>query len=243
MESWSSPLPPGVLPEAGEVHVWRLALDWPGPEIDRWRRWLSGDERGRADRFVRAEDRVRFAAGRGQLRAVLGRYLGREPGAVAFRYGPHGKPELDEIGPLRFNLSHSHALALLAVALDCRIGADIEWMRPMREWEGIVGRFFSARERAEFFALPEGPRMAAFYNGWTRKEAYLKALGSGLAAPLDRFSVNLTPGEPARLVEIAGREEEAARWALHDLEPAPGYRGAVLVEGPAWQFRHFDPGA
>jgi 4'-phosphopantetheinyl transferase len=208
-------------------------LDQPASTVRRLGESLALDERERAGRFHFDRDRDRFIVGRGALRALLGRYLGMEPGRVAFRYGPQGKPALAEgagTSPLQFNLAHSQGLALLAIAEGRQIGIDVEVIRPVSEVDQLVGRFFSPRECAEFRRVAEGERLASFYRGWTRKEAYLKATGEGLATPLDQFDVTLAPGEPARLLDVAGRPSEVSRWALLDLDPGPEAIAALAVE-------------
>jgi 4'-phosphopantetheinyl transferase len=198
---------------------------------------LSPDEKARAGRFVFARHQRRFAAGRGALRAILGGYLDRAPARLRFEYGPHGKPSLaapEAESGLRFNLSHSQGLALVAVTRFRELGVDVEEVRPLVDAQPIAARCFSAEENRVFLGVPAADRLAVFFNCWTRKEAYLKALGDGLARPLDTFDVTLRAGEPARLVRVRGDEEEAARWSLRALEPAPGFVGALSVEGQDW---------
>jgi 4'-phosphopantetheinyl transferase len=163
------------------------------------------------------------------------------PEAVRFRYGPRGKPMLDaEDGLLRFNLSHSGDLALVAVSLGRDIGVDVERVRPDRDLERIATRFFSAAEVAALLALPRAERAGAFYRCWTRKEAYIKALGDGLAIPLDSFDVAFAPGATAALLASRLDSAEARRWSMAALEPGPGYAGAMVVEGDGWTMRCYE---
>ena len=157
---------------------------------------------------------------------------------MRFVYGPHGKPELASDGGetgLRFNVSHSHGLALYAITRHREIGVDVERIRPEVASETIAEHFFSPREVAVLRALPATLQATAFFACWTRKEAYIKARGDGLSLPLDQFAVSLAPGEPAALLYTAWDAQEAARWALHDLASGPGYRAAVAVTGHDWQ--------
>jgi 4'-phosphopantetheinyl transferase len=131
---------------------------------------------------------------------------------------------------VRFNLSHSDGRAIYAVTLGREVGIDIERVRPLDDHQSIANRFFSSRERVAIRALPETERVQAFFSCWTRKEAYVKAVGDGLHAPLDRFHVSVGPGEPAKLLEIEDDPGGASRWWMHALEPEPGYVGAVVVE-------------
>ena len=136
---------------------------------------------------------------------------------------------------LRFNVSHSQGLAVVAVTRHREIGVDVEEVRPLPDAQPIAERCFSGEENRVFLGVPAADRLAAFFNCWTRKEAYLKALGDGLARPLDAFDVTLLTGEPARLLRVKGDEREAARWSLRALYPALGYVGALVVEGHGWE--------
>ena len=207
------------------------------------RHTLTTDECQRAERYVFEKDRTHFAVARGLLRVLLGRYLRQEPQHLRFTYGPHGKPALaTDTGraPLCFNVSHSHGLALYAVTRGREVGVDVERIRPEIAQEKIAERFFSRREVTVLRALPTSLQAAAFFACWTRKEAYIKAKGEGLALPLGQFDVSLAPGEPAMLLRTAWDPQEAACWALQDLAPAPGYRAAVAVAGHDWRLTCWD---
>lgn len=221
-----------------DVHVWRVALDLGESVVQRLWQLLAPDERARAERYVFRKDRTHFLVARGLLRVLLGRYLRCHPQHLHFRYGPHGKPELaPDLGgdTLRFNVSHSHGLALYAITLARDIGVDVEHVRPGFAEEGIAERFFSPREVAVLRALPVTLQTMAFFACWTRKEAFIKARGDGLSLPLDQFDVAFAPGEPAALLSTAWDPHEAVRWTLRDLAPGPDYMGAVAVAGQAWQ--------
>ena len=199
---------------------------------------MTPDEISRAARFYFQRDHDRFIAGRGLLRAILSRYLAVAPGEIRFGYGPHGKPEL--VGPgqppaLFFNLSHSHNLALYAISAGPRVGVDIEYIRPDIEAEAIAESIFSPGEYAAIRALTGRPQLEAFYNCWTRKEAFIKARGDGVTYPLEQFDVSLTPGEPAALLRTRIDPQEALRWSLQALAPGPGYVAAVAAEGNGWR--------
>jgi 4'-phosphopantetheinyl transferase len=204
---------------------------------------LRADERQRAERYVFKKDRMHFVVARGLLRVLLGHYLRQEPQHLRFIYGPHGKPALatDPGGvDLRFNVSHSHSLALYAITRSREVGVDVERIRPKVVQEPIAERFFSPREVTVLRALPTPLQATAFFACWTRKEAYMKATGDGLTLPLDQFDVSLAPGEPAALLHTTWDPQEAARWALQDLAPAPGYRAAVAVAGHDWRLTCWD---
>jgi len=244
------PQPPGrVRLGQNEVHLWRASLDLPAAALAELAETLSPDERKRAARFRVPQVRDRFTAARGILRDILGRYLGRPASALRFGYREHGKPYL--LGApeedIRFNLSHSQGLALYGISRGKEIGIDMERVRQDREHERLARRFFSPGEAALLGSLPPEARVEAFFRCWTRKEAYLKARGEGLAIPLASFEVSLAPGEEAALLSVAGDSREAGRWSLCDVEPGPGYAAALAVEGSPLKLRPWDwrpaPGA
>jgi 4'-phosphopantetheinyl transferase len=223
-----------------DVQILYASLEQPATLVCQLAQVLSDDERGRAERFHFERDMRRFTVSHGLLRIILGRYLGVEPGRLCFHYGTHGKPYLSPRSvhlPLQFNLSHSHELVLYALTLDRQIGVDVEYVRPIQDMEQIAARFFSPPEYAALCSLPESQKLEAFFNCWTRKEAYIKAIGDGLVHPLDRFQVSLAPGEPARLLSVEGAPEEAERWVLRSLTPVHGYIAALAVEGSDWRLK------
>ncbi|HMF12553.1 MAG TPA: 4'-phosphopantetheinyl transferase superfamily protein, partial [Gemmataceae bacterium] len=220
---------------ADDVHVWRISLEIGDTILARLRETLAEDERRRADRYHFEKDRRHFLAGRGSLRAILAHYLERHPQAVRFVYTNYGKPQLTDDTSLRFNLTHSHGLALLAVTQGREIGVDLERIRDNLEGEQLAERFFSPREVAALRALSPELRREAFFHCWTRKEAYIKANGKGLSLPLDQFDVTLRPGEPAALLATQHAPDEARRWSMRHLVPDEGYVGALVVEGHSWR--------
>ena len=227
---------------SGEVHVWRASLEQPPRCLERLLGTFATDEKDRADRFHFDRDRHRFIAARGILRAILGGYLNMEPGELRFCYSDHGKPSLvREIAgdQLRFNVSHSHELALFAMAEGRDLGVDLEWIRPDVADEKIAERFFSAEEVDVLRRLPLEIQSDAFFNCWTRKEAYIKAIGEGLSMPLSRFVVSLAPGEPPALLSANGspNDDEVSRWSFRELFPGTGYKGAVVAEGRDWDLK------
>lgn len=229
---------PSAAVAADEIHVWRAELDQPEDVVERLSRALSPDEQERARRFLLERVRERFVVGRGLLRAILGRYLGREPQRLRFVYGERGKPALApaEATDLRFNVSHSGGVALFAVARACEVGVDVERLRPMPRAERIAERFFSPPEIEALAALPTARKVEGFFTCWTRKEAYIKARGDGLGHPLDRFAVTIAPDEPARLSAVGdGDASEVARWSLAGLPAGPGYVAALAACGRGWR--------
>lgn len=217
-----------------EVHVWRASLDLPASEVLDLHQTLTPDELQRAGRFRFRKDRDRFIAARGLLRAILGRYLNADPARLRFSYGPNGKPYLADttnVNGLAFNLSRRDGLALYAITSGREVGIDLERIRDDLEPEKIAERFFSPREIAALQAAPAHTRREVFFTYWACKEAFIKALGTGLSFPLDQFEVVSTTNRPEVLLSIEKDQEEAARWSLRTLPTDFGYVAALAVEG------------
>lgn len=211
-----------------------VRLDPDEATVQRCFALLSPDEAVRARRFLLPTHQRRYAVARASLRALLGAELGLAPEAVRFRYGEHGKPALapGPAGPdLGFNVSHSGELALIGLIRGAQIGVDIEAERDLTDQDALVRRYFSAAEIEDYFGLEPARRRAAFFNGWTRKEALVKALGQGLAFPLRAFDVTLAPGEAAALLRVQQIPGEHSGWCLAALEVAPGIAAAVATQG------------
>jgi len=217
-----------------QVDVWRTRLDVPPDDLARAALLLSGDERACAERYHFPIHRARYIAARGALRAILGDILAADPAGLRFVYGPHGKPALAAQSggaTLCFNVSHAGDLALVAVTERRRVGVDLEQARPDLAYLEIAERFFSPREVAALRALPPPRQQEGFLRCWTRKEAYIKALGVGLSLSLASFDVSLAPGDAPALLASRPDPHEAGRWSLHDLDAGPGYTAALAVEG------------
>jgi 4'-phosphopantetheinyl transferase len=237
---WHAP-PPQVNLSSDAAHVWLASFDQLAAQRDEFTQSLSNDELERAARFRLQQERDRFIATRGWLRLVLSKYLHREPARLAFGYNAYGKPALAARAQIAFNLSHSHEFVLLAIAPDRTVGIDLEYLRPIctEELAALAANFFSPAEQAAWQSLAPGEQRAAFFNCWTRKEAYVKARGEGLALALDSFDVAFRPGEQAALLAQRGDPQAAARWSLINLPAPPGYAAALAVEGLGWELRCF----
>jgi 4'-phosphopantetheinyl transferase len=224
--------PPRQLVLAGdEVHLWRVRLDVPDQERERLGHFLSNDELDRANRFHFTGDRERFIVTRGALRVILSGYQNMPPEQLAFGYSHYGKPILaSQPHQIEFNLSHSHTLLLVAVSAGRAVGVDLEYLRPLADFEGIAKSTFSASENEALVAVPERLRLKSFFTCWTRKEAFIKALGQGLSYPLNQFEVSLKPGEAAALLRVNNDPTATARWSMVALTPAPDYVGTLVVE-------------
>jgi len=219
----------------GEVHVWRVCLQQSCAAVQPLLNILSSDEQLRASKYYFQRDRERFVLTRGMLRIILSRYINLAPGQISFSHNQYGKPAISSAAknsPLRFNVSHSNRLALFAVMYEREVGVDLEWVRDDFASLELAERFFSPAEVTALRALPTGARTNAFFECWTRKEAYVKACGRGLSYPLHRFTVSLTPDTPAALLSTDDNPCEASRWSIINLCPAAGYRAALAVEAP-----------
>jgi 4'-phosphopantetheinyl transferase len=217
-----------------EVHVRIASLDCPQSEMKYFEKILAEDEIKRANRFHFKVDRERFVAGRGMLRVILSSYLGVPPREISFTYGSHGKPGLkrqDGQPAVEFNLAHSAGTAIYALTRDRSVGVDIESSQSDFPVEEVAKNFFSSSELAALQALPRKLRVEAFFKCWTRKEAFIKALGDGLSCPLADFDVSLAPGEPAKLLNVGWAPEETSRWCMEDIDAVPGFSGAMVFSG------------
>lgn len=206
-----------------DVHVWAVPLLG---SAERYSVLLTPEERERASRFRVVDHRRRYAIAHGALRAILAGYLGADPLAIPFRLTAAGKPALDGGEGLCFNLSHSAQLGLIAIA-GADVGVDLEKVRHLESLRGIAQRHFSRSECEALEALSEPDLLLGFYRCWTRKEAYVKALGTGLTSALDVFDVAL--GDDAELLAVRDRQEDLANWSLRDASPGPDYVAAVAV--------------
>lgn len=228
--------PPANMPfPLDDVHLWSIPLIQPPHYFHILQTSLCDEETQRAQRFIFEEHRRRFIIGRGALRDILSRYLGISAAAIQFHYQATGKPKLADTclsrshPPLHFNLAHSDDRAICAVTCGRPVGVDIERLRPMPDACRIAQRFFCQREYDLLQTLSGEEQTIAFFNAWTRKEAFLKARGSGLAESLASVEVSLLPDEPARLVTIADVTHE--RWQLWAPPTRDEYVRALVVTG------------
>ncbi len=225
------------------VHIWRADLERSDSATKKYPGLLSLDERERAERFYFAVDRDRFIARRAILRCLLSEYLNNcAPEQIQFEYSAYGKPRLVEqsnSGRVYFNLSHSNGKALFAVSRQDMLGIDIEFMRDDRDLLAIAATAFSSYELQQLRSLPENLQKEAFFNGWTRKEAFIKATGKGLSFPLKNFDVSLVPDDSVKILRVAGVPEETFSWQLEDLPVEAGYKAALAVRIERRDMRFF----
>lgn len=225
-----------------EIHVWKASLDQPTSLIHTLGETLSMEEKNRAERFHFEQDRKRFIACRGILRAILAGYLTVDPNLVRFSYGKYGKPALSDTFKkerIRFNLSHSEGLALYVFTLKREIGVDIEHIQDIPEIERIADQFFSVSENFVFSALPENKKKRAFFKYWTSKESFIKAKGESLCFSLNKFEVSLALGEPVIIISNNDKPQQDCYWSLLELDPDPGFIATLAIQGKGWRLKYW----
>ncbi len=221
----------------GTVHLWRIPLDAHAEPADREFPVLSEDERARAARFHFPKDRRAYVIAHAALRMILVLYTGGDPAAMRFEVGRYGKPTLaGGLGP-RFNLTHSGALAVVGLSSDRELGVDVEWLREMSDLESIAARYFTPTERVALLNFPPAERGRAFLDGWTRKEAVMKALGLGVSQPPESIEVSLEPRNAA-LRSLDGLP--TPDWTLTAFASGSDYTGAVAMRGSRPDLTFYD---
>ena len=209
------------------VHVWSVQTQTSSDVAGRFEQVLVRDERNRASRFGTVHLQNSFVIARGTLRILLGSYMEVAPVSIEFKYGSKGKPTVAAPKCIDFNVAHSGGLTLFAFTAGCDIGVDVEQIREVPDLLGIADRFFCSEEAAELRSLTADQRARGFFHCWTRKEAYIKAIGAGLSAPLDSFRVTLQPSHNARFIHLDYGNSPALAWVIHDLQLATNYAAAL----------------
>jgi 4'-phosphopantetheinyl transferase len=212
------------------VNVWVRTLQASSAIESACYEVLTSEERERAARYRVGRPRNDFILTRGTLRSLLARYVGMTPQGLSFRYSEYGKPIVDGPFDLRFNVSHTDGLALIAFARTREIGIDVEKIKAAPDARKLAERFFSVREHHFLECLSGEELQVAFFRCWTRKEAYIKARGEGLSLPLHQFDVSVAPNESRALLATRPDPFEASRWILQDLPVSHGYVAALAVE-------------
>lgn len=227
---WLNP-PDNLILSDEEAHIWRADLEGNERFQDSFLKLLSPDEKNRARKFRFDKDRRNFIVARGILRSLIGQYLAINPEEVSFQYNEFGKPGIANNNTLLFNISHSHNIALFAFTNKYNVGVDVEFLNPNIEVKDIATNFFSTNEIMKLLALPEKQQALGFFNCWTRKEAFIKAVGEGLSFPLDQFEVSLEPGKPAKLLATDWDQKAVSKWTIHSMTPGANFVGSLAIEG------------
>ncbi len=197
-----------------------MHLDLSSRELQAYSLILDNYEQSRAQRFIRESDKMRYIAAHGQSRSIFSRYLGRDPRQIAIqRQGDFGKPILADHA-IYFNLSHSGCYALLALSLTDEIGIDIEQEREDKgSFSGIGNSVFSSAENKYIMALPKRKQQTAFFQCWTRKEAFIKAIGLGFSYDTRSFTVSIDPDKPDRFIHFEKKDYDIEKWKFFSFEP------------------------
>jgi 4'-phosphopantetheinyl transferase len=236
---WLHP-PDNLVLSDDEVHIWRADLDLIDSSLSTFLQLLSPDEKNRAQKFRFAGDRRNFIAARGILRAMIGKYLKINPAEISFLYNEFGKPRIANSNPLHFNISHSQNMAVFAFTKRLNIGIDVEFVNPDVEVKEVAANFFSTNEVMNLLALPERQQTLGFFNCWTRKEAFIKAVGEGLSFPLNTFEVSLEPGKPAELLVTDWDPKAVSQWSMYSMAPGANFIGSLAIEGLVEQVKFWN---
>lgn len=227
---WLNP-PDNLILGDDEAHVWRTDLELNESLQNSFLKLLSPEEKERAQKFRFAHDRRNFIIARGILRSLISNYLQISPTAISFHYSKFGKPSIANHYSLQFNISHSQNVVLFAFTKKFIVGVDVECINPNIEIKDIARNFFSKNEIVNLLQLPEQEQALGFFNCWTRKEAFIKAVGEGLSFPLDKFEVSLEPNTPARLLATDWDPKAVAQWSMFSMSPAKDFVGSLVIEG------------
>jgi 4'-phosphopantetheinyl transferase len=238
---WDSP-PEDLELDAGYIDVWRTQIDLPEDEIDSYVATLSQEEQDRAARFTFPDKYEEYVVSRGLLRKALAHVLKQPATEFQFEYTDSKKPYL----PIKyanktvsFNISHSHGQALVAISLDRNIGIDIEKIRSDVEYEKLALRFFSEAEHHELMQISADERARSFFAIWTRKEAFVKAIGKGIAFGLSEFDVNISPEEPPVMLATRWNPEDVSLWSMATIDAENNFMATLATDGGEFQLRHW----
>lgn len=233
----SSPLNLKLSPDY--LDIWQVPLS-PSPRMDRYRALLSRDELDRCGRFKSEKRRREYTIIRGLLRLLIGRCMDVDPSTFEFAYTEHQKPYLPAASlgvPISFNITHSHNLALIALTLERMIGVDIEFIRHNVEFRKLAKRFFSKQESRALDAYDDTLLPAAFFACWTRKEAFVKALGDGIAFGLHDFTVSVDPRDREVALLTDRDSNESGKWSIINLDIVSDYAAAIAANGEKFKLR------
>ena len=227
-----------------DLHIWKSPLNIDVQRVQFLKSLLSTDETKRAERFYFDKDKEHFEVGRGILRVLLGNYLNINPKKIKFHYNQFGKPFITDQfknSKIQFNLSHSKDMLVLVFCKTANVGIDIEFMRTDFDLLRLARQFFSKREVKELISTPSNLLREAFFNCWTRKEAFIKAKGKGLSIPLDKFDVSSAPGKPARLCYYNENPSEISDWFLYELNGiGENYISSVAIKGRPENMKYWE---
>ena len=238
-DTWQT-APDELAISAHHVDIWLTSTDPGEQQVQAYRQSLTQAELTRAQKFKPVSSYREYIVTRGLLRQSLSRVPGLDMAGVDFDYGENGKPCLGTGVPgetVAFNVSHSHGLALVALSLGGRLGVDLEKIRARVEWRSLAQQYFSGAEARALDRYPRDNRMKAFFTCWTRKEAFVKALGAGIVYGLNEFNVSIDPEETYAALTIPGKQEDAARWLIKNIPVPASHVAALALDRPVCKFR------
>ena len=232
--------PDGLEISTDHVDIWLASTDPAQRQLRAYEALLSPAELVRLEKF-RVDFKYReYIVTRGLLRQVLTKTAGLDITGVEFDYGEHGKPSLaGHAGGenISFNVSHSNGVVLVALTRGGRLGVDLEKIRPKAEWRSLAEHYFSAAEVRALDGYPDEAGLKAFFTCWTRKEAFVKALGGGISYGLKEFDVSIDPDEACAALTVRSKQEDASRWLIKNLPVPATHVAALALDRPACQFR------
>jgi len=225
------------------IHIWVAdILSYSTLHLEQLKQCLSQDELEHASRYYFEKDKKYYITSRGILRKILSNYLTMKPEKIKFSYNPYGKPYLCNkfhTKNFNFNLSHSGDLALYIFSANFDVGIDLEKFQLIEGFIDIAMQFFSPNEFLKLKSIPHDQQLTAFFKCWTRKEAFIKAIGNGLSHPLDQFEVTLAPNETAMFVNIISKSTAASEWSLYSFTPKPNYEASFAFKGKCEKIEFF----
>ena len=217
--------------ESSDVHIWQMQHDVFVKEKHKFSALLSDEEYKKAKSFQFEEDKTRYIICHGFLRILLAGYLKIKPDILKFCYGKFGKPYINNVGAenINFNISYSNNLLLVVISCENKVGIDVEYMREINEMDQIVEAFFTDNEKMFFREVPEDEKISIFFRLWTRKEAFLKGLGTGILKPLDEIEV-VSSGKTKFVLGLGTEIIKIGSWYIKDLKVKKGYSAALALE-------------
>jgi 4'-phosphopantetheinyl transferase len=222
-----------------EIHVWQIDLETQIHNSKAYWSYLSNFEKSRANKFRFEIHKNNYIIRTGILRILLSNYIMCQPNEIEFKIGEFGKPKLTN-SELAFNLSHSKSKAIIAFAINPQLGIDIEYIDEKIEAKQIAKNYFSAEDRTQLYALSDEKLANGFFNIWTKKEAFIKAIGTGLTYPLDAFDASLDVFEKKALARLGTSFTEAKKWNLFSIQTFNDFKSALAYKGKAKEVQYFN---
>lgn len=216
-----------------EIHIWYGCIKQSKNYLHVFKRMITDDEQKRAQEFYFPKDQSSFIVGRGMLRTILAHYLEIDPTNIQINYGKYGKPFLGSnriMSDIQFNLSHSENMVVIAVSLGRNVGVDIEKIRNLSDLDKLIATICSQREKDHFKQLTDVEKILSLFRCWTRKEAYLKAISTGMNKPMDQLTVSLESGDRGQVFTIYDDLKGYSQYMLKSIPSITGYEAALCAK-------------